>query len=293
MAHKKQPITIKAPKLKAEREKIQSNINAGKEQVGELNKEIKELQKTVDAKQALLDSVEKDLRALILAKGKKEDDLRELGDQISKEKQGLAEVQEELSGVAGNLEAKLKKAEAELQKKIGEGQAKLVGLNRQKSLLEEIIRKEEKKRDGFVQEEGNLSVLIDDKKEKVALIEGAIAEGEKTLSGIESRIGELSSVKEELEAAKEEEIAVKQNVLSVRAEIKEARRQLTDLNETKKRALAGVEKREKDVSKREEANKKKGVDLKALEKRIKVMGNTLQKHFDTHDMKHIRVFEEK
>lgn len=281
----------KTSKSKTEKKKISDAINIEKANLENLQKDEQVLVKTlkkigedIEFKNTEKEKIEKVIIKKIekfeKIEGKIKGKLVELLNTV-KETEGLNKIKNEIKDKIDQESSEKKK---ELKKDIDV-------LEKDKKALEKQTGGLEAKRDELLSVEESISKTLVEKSTKLKDLKKEVKENEIIAETADSAAKKAIALRNKVGDLKTERKEMEQTSLLIKKEIKEARRKLMGVKKQKETRLTEAIKREKAVEKREKAVEIKEVGIRALEKYINERGRTLQAHFDTHGMKHIKVFE--
>lgn len=282
---------VKQPAIKKKQKEISDAINIEKANLENLQKDEKVLIKNLEKigenielkntekeklEKAIIKKIEKFEKIERQIKGK----LVELLDTV-KETEGLNKVKDKIKD----------KIDQESLEKKKELKDSIDVLDKGKKALEEQTDSLEAKRDGLLSEGESISKTLVEKNTKLKNLKKEIKENEVVAEAADIAAKKAIALRNDVGDLKTERKEMEQTSLLVKKEIKKARRELMSVKKERENKLTEVIKKEKEIEKREKAVEIKETGIRALEKYINERGATLQKHFDKHGMKHIRVFE--
>lgn len=280
--------------VRTERDKIMGIINNAKKELEVLefgvNKEKKYLKNLKGDSDKQIKEIEKTKNKLAEAKG------------LLDEAKGLLKKgQEKLEALALKIEQDKKEASDRAENELKSATAKIKPI---KSELESLDEAKIKKTEEF----GKLSAINEDLKDSIESLKldqelkaselsktiSDIAKGTIIAESLNPKKEELKKVNKKLVEANEKlsiSIEKKSKAEKDTAIIKEESKKLEQEKEKTSTKLAEETKKITGLQKRENSINARNVELEKTEKRIKKMGDTLQRHFNNNDMSHIKVFK--
>ena len=279
-------------KLKAERDKIAMDINAGKAQIEELEKDRGNIKNTI--------KISKDtLNALGREEQKLTDRLKVIIGDIGKRNAEKAVIESQISDKEKTLKSLEKSGDLFIEKekqRIKDELAVLNGLlmdrKDESGKLEQAIKGQEKVKIELMQEIDNKKTEIREIDNKLLGLNQNVCNAEIKNIEVQDKIDKLLPVKKELENVKQLRDDVKNEVSATQNEIKVTQEVLGGLKKEVLVRTLVVKKKEDELGRKAEDLSRREELIKDNEKRIKKLGDTLQKHFDNNDMKHIKVFNQ-
>ena len=278
--------------IKKERKRISNSIDIDRKNLQVLSKKVKEFKGTVKKQDEFLAEKEKAIETLDKFIETRTEKIESLNDKISERKGKLENQAKGLTEIERDRAKAVEKTEKEVERVIQERRGETRELGKKLAASYELLKEAKSERKALLRESKDLTLSVKGQKKELKFLEGQIPEKRIEVGKLLEEVIELKSAKKELKEFPEKVKAKDKELLGIRRKITEAQWDLEKLEKDKKNKLRVFEEKEEALKKRKESLVEISLHLEEKEKRIKTLGNTLQKHLKKQGITHIDVFEE-